>query len=98
MKVTARTRAAFGIEVLDPRTAAEPAGWQGFSCRAALPPVWDFELLRREAWLTKNPPVLAVLRRPELTAGRAMLANKSALGFGTRALVSVAVPRPVLGR
>jgi hypothetical protein len=37
-------------------------------------------------------------RRPELTAGRAMLAEKAALGFGTRSLFSVAVPRPVLGR
>ncbi|WP_414944921.1 hypothetical protein [Amycolatopsis sp. cmx-11-32] len=41
---------------------------------------------------------MIVNRRPELTAGRAMLADKAALGFGTRALVSVAVPRPVLGR
>jgi hypothetical protein len=36
--------------------------------------------------------------RPELTAGRALLGNKTALGFGTRVLWSVAVPRPVLGR
>jgi hypothetical protein len=36
--------------------------------------------------------------RPELTAGRALLGNKTALGFGTRALSSIAVPRPVLGR
>jgi hypothetical protein len=49
-------------EVVDPRTEPEPDGWPGFTRRRALLPVWTFELLRREAWLTRNPPVLVVVR------------------------------------
>ncbi|MFI9454407.1 hypothetical protein [Amycolatopsis sp. NPDC052450] len=62
MKVAARST-AFEVEVLDPRSAAEPEGWSGFLRRARLWPVWEYEVLRREAWMAKNPAVLAVLRR-----------------------------------
>ncbi|WP_191259412.1 hypothetical protein [Amycolatopsis oliviviridis] len=62
MKVAERST-AFEVEVVDPRSAAEPAGWREFLYRARLQPVWEYEILRREAWLAKNPAVLAVLRR-----------------------------------
>lgn len=60
---------AFEVEVLDPRSAAEPEGWRGFLRRSRLWPVWEFDVLRREAWLAKNPPVLAVIRRGGEIAG-----------------------------
>jgi hypothetical protein len=36
--------------------------------------------------------------RTELTAGRGTIELKSDLGFGTRSVHTVAVPRPSLGR
>jgi hypothetical protein len=50
------------VEILDPRSAPEPEGWVNFRQRQRLQPVWDYELLRLEAWLARNPPVLAVVR------------------------------------
>ncbi|MEU5259866.1 hypothetical protein [Amycolatopsis sp. NPDC021455] len=56
------------VDVHDPRVDPPPEGWAAFRARC-LPPVWDYELLRREAWLAKNPPVLAVVRRGSLVVG-----------------------------
>ena len=56
------------VDVHDPRVDPAPDGWAAFRARV-LPPVWDYELLRREAWFAKNPPVLAVVRRGERIAG-----------------------------
>lgn len=50
------------VEIVDPRSAPEPSGWAKFRRRAAPWPMWDYELLRLEAWLSRNPPVLAVFR------------------------------------
>jgi hypothetical protein len=50
------------VEILDPRSAPEPEGWVNFLSHQRLQPVWDYELLRLEAWLARNPPVLAVIR------------------------------------
>ncbi|WP_037310559.1 hypothetical protein [Amycolatopsis orientalis] len=68
MKVAA-PGTALEVEVLDPRNAAEPEGWRGFLRRSKLWPVWEYEVLRREAWLAKNPAVLAVIRRGGEIAG-----------------------------
>ncbi|WP_181777274.1 hypothetical protein [Amycolatopsis pittospori] len=69
MSVTAEAATAFEVEVLDPRSADEPEGWRGFVRRSWLWPVWEFDVLRREAWMAKNPPVLAVIRRGREIAG-----------------------------
>ncbi|MEC3977240.1 hypothetical protein [Amycolatopsis sp. H20-H5] len=50
------------VEIVDPREGVEPEGWSFFRHRAKLPPVWDYEVLRAEAWLSRNPPVLALIR------------------------------------
>jgi hypothetical protein len=49
--------------LLDPRTDAEPAAWREFTRRLRLPPMWDFSLLRLEAWLAGNRPLLALAWR-----------------------------------
>ncbi|MGW5052740.1 GNAT family N-acetyltransferase [Actinokineospora sp. NPDC004072] len=46
----------------DPRTDAEPDGWADFAARLDLHSVWDYGLMRLEAWLSRNPPVLGVVR------------------------------------
>jgi len=56
------------VEIHDPRVDPPPDGWTAFRDRL-LPPVWDYELLRREACLAKNPPVLAVVRRGTRVVG-----------------------------
>jgi hypothetical protein len=56
------------VDIHDPRIDPPPGGWAAFRARC-LPPVWDYELLRREAWLAKNPPVLAVVREGERVVG-----------------------------
>jgi hypothetical protein len=56
------------VDIHDPRVDPPPEGWAAFRARC-LPPVWDHELLRREAWLAKNPPVLAVVRRAGQVVG-----------------------------
>jgi hypothetical protein len=50
------------VEIVDPRADAIPAGWPDFARRRELHPFWDYEMLRLEAWLARNPPLLAVLR------------------------------------
>ena len=66
--MTASTVTTTAVDVHDPRTDPPPDGWTAFRSRC-LPPVWDYELLRREAWLAKNPPVLAVVRRGARVVG-----------------------------
>jgi hypothetical protein len=56
------------VDIHDPRIDPLPDGWTEFRNRS-LPPVWDYELIRREAWLGKNPPVLAVVRRGARVVG-----------------------------
>lgn len=56
------------VDIHDPRVDPPPEGWAAFRARC-LPPVWDHELLRREAWLAKNPPVLAVVRSGSAIVG-----------------------------
>lgn len=51
------------VTLLDPRTDAEPAAWAEFARRLRLPPMWDFALLRLEAWLSGNRPLLALAWR-----------------------------------
>lgn len=51
------------VDIVDPRDDPEPAGWSEFFHRARLQPVWDYRLLGIEAWLSRNPPVLAVVRQ-----------------------------------
>jgi hypothetical protein len=66
--VTATLTTGTRVDVHDPRTDPAPAGWAAFRARC-LPPVWDYELLRREAWLAKNPPVLAAVRQGDRLVG-----------------------------
>ncbi|WP_425551095.1 hypothetical protein [Amycolatopsis samaneae] len=56
------------MDIHDPRVDPPPEGWAAFRARC-LPPVWDHELLRREAWLAKNPPVLAAVRSGSRVVG-----------------------------
>jgi hypothetical protein len=53
---------AVSVEIVDPRVDAAPAGWAKFARRQELHPFWDYEMLRVEAWLSRNPPLLAVVR------------------------------------
>ncbi|MGW5719704.1 hypothetical protein ACWEVP_26305 [Amycolatopsis sp. NPDC003865] len=76
------TTAVSQVDVHDPRTDPRPEGWDAFRARC-LPPVWDYELLRREAWLAKNPPVLAVVRAGGRIVGA--LAVMVCRGWGGRA-------------
>ncbi|UOZ08481.1 hypothetical protein [Amycolatopsis sp. WQ 127309] len=66
--MTATATMVSQVDVVDPRVDPQPDGWAAFRARC-LPPVWDYELLRREAWLAKNPPVLAVVREGERVVG-----------------------------
>ncbi len=66
--MTATVTGVSQVDVVDPRVDPPPDGWAAFRARC-LPPVWDYELLRREAWLAKNPPVLAVVREGERVVG-----------------------------
>ncbi|WP_298182281.1 peptidogalycan biosysnthesis protein [Saccharomonospora sp.] len=50
------------VELADPRTEPEPSGWAGFFRAQGLHAVWDYELLRLEAWAARNPPLLLVAR------------------------------------
>ena len=50
------------VRIVDPRVDDEPEGWSAFFDSARLQPVWDYRLLRLEAWTSRNPPVLAVVR------------------------------------
>lgn len=57
------------IEICDPRVDPEPAGWRRFVKAAGLLPVWDHRLLGIEAWLARNPSLLATVRDGEGIAG-----------------------------
>ncbi|MFC7617126.1 hypothetical protein ACFQV2_30590 [Actinokineospora soli] len=48
--------------VHDPRADDEPEGWAGFAARCRLHAVWDYGLMRLEAWLSRNPAMLGVVR------------------------------------
>lgn len=50
------------VEVSDPRRDPEPPGWSEFRCRHGLYQPWDYELLRVEAWMSRNPPLLVLAR------------------------------------
>lgn len=52
----------FAVEIVDPRVDAAPDGWAAFARRQVLHPFWDYEMLRVEGWLARNPPFLAVVR------------------------------------
>lgn len=57
--------------VHDPRADPEPAGWSGFQQRRGLHAVWDYGLMRLEAWMSRNPAVLAVVRDGDRIAAAA---------------------------
>jgi uncharacterized protein len=50
------------VEILDPRGDPEPPGWSEFRQRQQLYPVWDYELLGIEAWMSRNPALLVLAR------------------------------------
>ncbi|MPZ82680.1 MAG: hypothetical protein GEV28_20670 [Actinophytocola sp.] len=50
------------VQIVDPRSDPVPAGWAEFRERRQLHPFWDYDLLRLEAWMARNPPLLAVVR------------------------------------
>ncbi len=81
------------VDIHDPRTDPPPDGWAAFRARC-LPPVWDYELLRREAWLAKNPPVLAVVRQGSSVVGALSVMVCRGWGAGTFGPVSGGRFRP----
>jgi hypothetical protein len=50
------------LEVLDPRYDAEPAYWRELRERAGLRADWSWEVLTTQAWCTRTPLLIAVLR------------------------------------
>lgn len=50
------------VTVHDPRHDPAPPGWAEFVADRHLYPPWDYDLLGIEAWLSRNPPLLAVAR------------------------------------
>jgi hypothetical protein len=50
------------VEILDPRRDPEPPGWAEFRQRQLLYPVWDYQLLGIEAWMSRNPALLVLAR------------------------------------
>lgn len=80
------------VEIVDPRQAPEPSGWAKFRKLAAGAPMWDYRLLRLESWLSRNPPVLAVMRE----GGRVLGACAVMLCSPVRG--QVFGPRPVTHR
>lgn len=62
------------VRLVDPRVDPEPEGWADFHRQARLHPVWDYGLLTVEAWLSRHPPLLAVVRGPGgITAAMAVM-------------------------
>lgn len=57
------------VQIVDPRADPAPAGWAAFRQRRGLHPFWDYDLLRLEAWMARNPPLLAVVRDGQEVAG-----------------------------
>lgn len=51
------------VRIVDPRTDPEPTGWNRFRKTTAWQPMWDYEQLRLESWLSRNPTVLGVLSK-----------------------------------
>lgn len=70
------------VTVHDPRHDPAPPGWSEFVARHHLYPPWDYELLGIEAWLSRNPPLLAVARSGEEIVG-AMTAMVCVPGRGS---------------
>lgn len=48
--------------ISDPRVDPEPAGWAAFQRERRLHPVWAYDLMRVESWLSRNPVLLATVR------------------------------------
>jgi hypothetical protein len=71
------------VTVLDPRRDPPPPGWSDFVARHSLYPPWDYDLLAMEAWLSRNPPLLAVARSGDEIVG-AMTALVCVPGRGRR--------------
>lgn len=59
---TTRSIRDFEVEIIDPRSDPEPSGWAKFCKITHALPMWDYSMLRLEAWLSRNPPVLALIR------------------------------------
>ena len=57
------------VTVHDPRHDPAPPGWSDFVARHHLYPPWDYALLGIEAWLSRNPPLLAVARSGDEIVG-----------------------------
>ncbi|OLF11720.1 hypothetical protein BLA60_12440 [Actinophytocola xinjiangensis] len=57
--------------VHDPRADDEPSGWAEFGARCGLHAVWDYGLMRLEAWMSRNPAVLGVVRDGDRIAAAA---------------------------
>ncbi|GGS46328.1 GNAT family N-acetyltransferase [Actinokineospora fastidiosa] len=55
----------------DPRADPEPDGWADFTARCKLHAVWDYGLMRLEAWMSRNPAVLGVVRDGDRIAAAA---------------------------
>lgn len=55
-----RPRAATSVRIADPRVDPEPEGWAQFVERQRGYAVWDYDLMRLEAWMSSNPPILVV--------------------------------------
>jgi hypothetical protein len=51
------------VLIADPRSDPEPDGWADFQRRQRLHPVWGYDLMRVESWLSRNPVLLATVRR-----------------------------------
>ncbi|HWM03193.1 MAG TPA: GNAT family N-acetyltransferase [Actinophytocola sp.] len=51
------------VEIVDPRSDPEPAGWAEFRHRLRLHPLWAYDLMGVESWLARNSVLLATARR-----------------------------------
>lgn len=50
------------VQIVDPRRDPEPPGWTEFRRSQPLYPVWDYTVLGIEAWMSRNPALLVILR------------------------------------
>lgn len=86
------------VDIVDPRIEAEPVGWRDFCRRAGLPPVWDYQLMRTEAWLARNPPVLAIVHNgPQVVGALSVMVCRTFRdpAFAPRPPRRLRRPRPV---
>jgi hypothetical protein len=84
------------IRIADPRTDPEPAGWAAFRRKAALYPVWDYDLMRLEAWLARNPPLLMTAENGgEIIAAMSVLVCRPRVSPRYAPLPGTRTPRPV---